>query len=232
MNVAFERGSSTGLAPWSAALLSARGVLLVFSLYCLIHFVLRLLLGAPVFLFARLLGGRTSRQRVHAFVLAVFTVTGLVIMERALNPYLWPEHCPKCRRFVPYPELAEQLRARGVPEDLTLIARDDNVAGNLAVQFPRAVTLSTDIILYYQPRPRPDRGCLIAWGDHRAPVEVQVPAEVRERLEGESDARLGAARRDAVVTAALVGAPQRLYQLAYIHAPPGDPRCPRRIHRP
>lgn len=124
---------------------------------------LAVLLPFPLYVLLRAeaagVGGRPA-----ALLLGLLSVLALVVPAAiAANAVIAPARCKKCNFFIPYAELARQIRAAGFSEG-TVLAHDypNQLSGNLRPYFPQARFVSMRF-KPFDPPPGVPGACLIVW---------------------------------------------------------------------
>jgi hypothetical protein len=120
----------------------------------------------PLYFFCRVEKAGFDAGHVRRYSLALVAVVALVIAFRVAQASVGPPLCDRCRLWMPYPELAEQIADAGFTRG-TIVAADEHIAGNFRVRFPdsRVVSVGYD---FYVPPPdeagaREPGQCLILW---------------------------------------------------------------------
>ena len=120
----------------------------------------------PVYMIARAKSAGTSPRAVAICATIVFLVALLVPAAMSVRAVTGPDTCRKCNFFVPYPELAQQIRGDGFEQGaIVAVDRPNQIGGNLRRFFPDAVVASTR---YRNLRPEAPSGsgsgrCLLVW---------------------------------------------------------------------
>ena len=102
------------------------------------HVLMPLYVTSVIWLFgvARRSAGAGSRMRIFARLALAIAV--LAFVARMANMFVLDPVCGKCRWGIPYATLATKLREAGFDPAGTIIAPDDELAGNLRSHFPNA----------------------------------------------------------------------------------------------
>lgn len=79
--------------------------------------------------------------------------------------------CTSCRQHIPYDHLQRAVEAKANVDD-TLVAFDDNTAGNLRRLFPKMPVISA-LQIYYAPPARSGGDCLFIWSTDISPPPLQ-----------------------------------------------------------
>lgn len=122
------------------------------------------LIPAPLFLFIRLHASQISMPRlgVYASVLSFLAVA--VLIGIGVRYTTGPLKCRKCNFFIPYEELATELKAVGFKRG-TLITIDypNQIGGNLLRYFPEARMSGTRYGTFLPPKVVESGECYIIW---------------------------------------------------------------------
>jgi hypothetical protein len=208
------------------ALLIAFGLLVAGALSGkLIHFSVRwmhpVLLLLPVYYFYRVArAGTTWRQqrRFQRWLLGAAIVTAVLF---AIQGPVGPLLCGKCRWFEPYPKLADKVAAAGFTGG-TIVAADENIAGNFRARFPGSRVIALPYARYLPP-PRTQPGqCAVVWNRKRS--GDTVPAPLKDLLQSRLDFSFNGKVPVSFVTAGNRALNGRPLTLAYVILP-GAGRC-------
>ena len=176
------------------------------------------LMVLPLYLFA-LLTKRPPNGRSLALYLGVIAILVAVVAGARLYRYAeGADECGKCREFVPFSELAADLRAAGF-EGGTIIADGMHLGGNLKMAFPESRVIDPAFPLTLWP-PLDDFGndkgdmCLLVWRDDQPDAEAR-----RNVIDGFAKGELGvpatSIRESGRVEAMLYRSSNRRYALGF-----------------
>lgn len=122
------------------------------------------LIPYPILVMARAAARGASMRRVALYaglcaLMAVAVPIGIV--SKAM---IWPSKCKDCDFFIPYEQLAGQIRAAGF-EDGTLIVSDSptQIGGNLRRFFPESRIVNRRFLPFAPPRRAEPGQCLVVW---------------------------------------------------------------------
>jgi hypothetical protein len=129
----------------------------------------------PLYFFCRVEKAGFDAGHVRRYSLALVAVVALVIAFRVAQASVGPPLCDRCRLWMPYPELAEQIADAGFTRG-TIVAADEHIAGNFRVRFPDSRVVSVGYDFYVPPpvrflRPAAGRGRGARAGPMPDPVE-------------------------------------------------------------
>ena len=203
------------------ALLFAYALLVVGALSGkLTHFSVRwmhpVLLLLPVYYFYRVgRAGSTERQarRFQHWLLGAAIVTAVLFgIQGPVGPLL----CGKCRWFEPYPKLADKLAAAGFTGG-TIVAADENIAGNFRARFPDSRVIALPYARYLPP-PRSQPGqCALVW-DRKISGD-SVPPPLADLLKSRLEFQLSGQAPVAFISAVNPALHDRPLTLAYMVLP-------------
>lgn len=102
------------------------------------HVLMPLYVTSVIWLFgvARRSSGGAGRVRIFARLALAIAV--LALLARLANMFVLDPVCKKCRWGIPYASLAAKLKEAGFNTTGTIVAPDDELAGNLRPYFPNA----------------------------------------------------------------------------------------------
>ena len=186
----------------------------------LTHFSVRwmhpVLLLLPVYYFYRVgRAGSTARQerRFQHWVLGAAIVTAVLF---AVQGPVGPLLCGKCRWFEPYPALAAKLAAAGFTGG-TIVAADENIAGNFRARFPDSRVIALPYARYLPPhRSRPGE-CALVWDRNLS--GDSVPPRMADLLKSRLDFPLDGQGRVGFLSAVNPALHDRPLSLAYLILP-------------
>ncbi|MYZ50060.1 ArnT family glycosyltransferase [Propylenella binzhouense] len=138
-----------------------------------------LFLLAPLWLMGRAGALGSSRQRT--ILVAAFGVVAAAAALVRTATFLYPDRpfcTPVCRETKPYRELGPALAGAGYGA-ATLVATENDLAGNLRALLPGARVVSTALPIETLPPASPGAACVLVW--ESAPEPVPPPPDVAAR---------------------------------------------------
>ena len=122
------------------------------------------LIPAPLFLVLRLHSAKVSAQRLGVYVSVLSVLAVAVLIGVGVRYATGPQKCRKCNFFMPYEELATELKAAGFNKG-TLITIDypNQIGGNLKRYFPEARISGTRYGTFLPPKVVESGECYILW---------------------------------------------------------------------
>ena len=183
---------------------TAVGALLLPDFRIRTHYMVVLMLF-PLWVLARVEMTEPSGKRLGVFAafLSLALFAGPVGM--ATKYVLEPWNCGRCQHHIPYPALADKIRALGFTGG-TILAHwhPDPLPGNLRAVFPEARVISMKHMDVIPPRRGAGGQCLILWsadaaGDKRSDAIAAANAHLA--------ARIGKDEKQHLVIAPLAGIP-------------------------
>jgi 4-amino-4-deoxy-L-arabinose transferase-like glycosyltransferase len=103
------------------------------------HVLMPLYVTSVVWLIAVARRSPRGGERQALFGKLALAIAVIALLARLANMFVLDPVCGKCRWGIPYAGLAAEMRAAGFDERGTILAIDDEVAGNLRQQFPQAL---------------------------------------------------------------------------------------------
>lgn len=183
-----------------------------------------LLVAWPIALWAGASEAVFNGRRSQAFVAVCAALLIAGVAARPMVDLIQPARCGRCDTFAPYEALAADVRALGF-QNGDLVAESETVLGNMLSLFPaaRAVTPLHPQGVY---PPGHGGGCLVLWGRSTAPrTPALAPSEAFARAFARRFDAEAPTRPDGALEAPLLGAPDRLYRIAYAWRPNGLGTC-------
>ena len=145
------------------------------------------LVGFPIYVFARVEAVGPPQRVVERFAGVVSVLAAAVVVAMGVRFVVAPLDCKKCTLFIPYADLAAQIRAGGFTGG-TIVALDypNQIGGNLRVYFPESRVVDRRF-LPFRPPARTSKGdCLVVWNTAIGPL-----ADVKPHMMGRAAARFG-----------------------------------------
>lgn len=124
--------NATGLA----FLTSVAGALIFEIGGLAVHVLMPLYLVSVIWLFGVAKRSGFEPLHVQRFGRVALAIALVAFVARMANLYVMEPVCQTCRWGVPYEKLADEMRARGVDDDTTIISLDHEASGNLRTLFP------------------------------------------------------------------------------------------------
>ncbi len=154
-----------------------------------------------IYCFLRIEAVGTSARKLAPFALALSALALVVVVGVPVRALSEPQYCRKCYFNMPYPALADEMRAAGF-ERGTVVTHFHRIqiGGNLKIQFPDSRVISSKYAFAVPPPVAEARQCLLVWdtsaGDGmpedlrrfaRRVVGLSIPEEVEAQY---AEARL------------------------------------------
>ncbi len=139
------------------------------------------LVGFPIYVFVRVQAVGPSQRVVERFAGVVSVLAAAVVVAMGVRFVVAPLDCKKCNLFIPYADLAAQIRGGGFTEG-TIVALDypNQIGGNLRVYFPESRVVDRRF-LSFRPPARTSKGdCLVVWNTAIGPL-ADVKPHMMER---------------------------------------------------
>jgi hypothetical protein len=191
------------------------------------HYMVVVLLPAPIWLFLRLHDMRIEPWRTQAFALAALAGVAAVFVVVAYRGMV-PHKCGRCYLQWDYAGVSQKLRQAGF-DGGTILADDHHVGGNLRSYFRDSRLFTLKFEDFVPPRARAVNGgdaggqCLVIWD------ATQEGAELPEDMLGFARIRLGVhleeARPAALIEQPFRIATDRALKLGYVLFPKGSGSC-------
>lgn len=102
------------------------------------HVLMPLYVTSVVWLIAVARRSPSGPARQSMFAKLALAIAVIALVARLANMFVLDPVCGKCRWGIPYAGLATAMREQGFPADGTIVAIDDELAGNLRQHFPAA----------------------------------------------------------------------------------------------
>lgn len=102
------------------------------------HVLMPLYVTSVIWLIAVARRSPQGGERKLRFAKVALAIAVIALVARLANMFVLDPVCGKCRWGIPYDGLARALVEQGFPADGTIVAIDDELAGNLRQQFPQA----------------------------------------------------------------------------------------------
>ena len=172
----------------------------------------------PLFLFILTERGRPSNRSIAIYLTTIAILVAVAAGARLYRYLEGAEHCSACREFVPFADMAAELRAAGFTRG-TIIADGMHMGGNLKMLFSESRVIDPAFPPALWPdveqRPSGDDGmCLLLWRDDQPDSALR-----RDVVENFATTALGvpptAKRRTGRVEAALYRSSSRTYALGF-----------------
>lgn len=203
------------------------GVLVAGATAIKYHYMVVVLLPAPIWLFLRLGDAKVAAWRIQAYALAALAGVAAVFAVVAYRG-LVPHGCGRCYLQWDYAGVSQKLRQAGF-EAGTILADDHHVGGNLRSHFPDSRLFTLKFEDYVPPRRKAANGgaaegqCLVIWD-----AAQEGPAMPEDML-GFARIRLGVHLEDAR-PAGLIEQPflldtGRALRLGFVLFPRGSGAC-------
>ena len=175
-----------------------------------------ILVGFPIWVLSRAAASGQDDARRRAWFGAALTATAAAFLAVLVGRFFLDPHLYTRAYFhLPYPALAEQIRAAGFRQGTILAAIDTiDIGGNMKARFPDSAVASTKYP-YYVPPPRADAGgqCLLVW---EARAREPMPAKLAEFARARFDVALPADIQPRYIDAPIVRAPKRRFGLGFV----------------
>lgn len=172
--------------------------------------------GFPIWILSRAAASGQDDERRRAWFGAALTATAAAFLAVMVGRFLLDPHLYTRAYFhLPYPALAEQIRAAGFRQGTILAAVDTvDIAGNLKARFPDSTVASTKYA-FYLPPPRAAAGgqCLLVW---EARARAPLPAALAEFARARFGVTPPADIQPRYVEAAIARAPMRRFGLGFV----------------
>ena len=183
------------------------------------------LVGFPIYVFARVQAVGPPQRVVERFTGAVSVLAVAVVVAMGVRFVVTPLDCKKCNMFIPYADLAAQIRAGGFTGG-TIVALDypNQIGGNLRVYFPKSRIVDRRFLPFRPPARTSTGDCLVVWNTAIGPL-----ADVKLGLIVSTAARFGTRfRTDEPVyfaEAPMARSGGRTVRLAYLLVRENKGRC-------
>ena len=134
------------------------------------------LVGFPIYVFARVQAVGPPQRVVERFAGVVSVLAVAVVVAMGVRFAVAPLDCKKCNLFIPYADLAAQIRAGGFTGG-TIVALDypNQIGGNLRVYFPESRVVDRRFLPFRPPARTSTGDCLVVWNTTIGPLDEVKP---------------------------------------------------------
>lgn len=146
------------------------GLLLGIAGYAM-HVLMPLYVTSVIWLMGAARRSAGSDVRLTRLAKLALAIAVIAFFARMANMYVHDPVCGKCRWGIPYAGLAAEMRKDGFSEDGTIIAIDDELAGNMRQHFPHASIVTRLSPDFTPANARPDRGSISFIWDATVPAK-------------------------------------------------------------
>ncbi len=183
------------------------------------------LVGFPIYVFVRVQAVAPPQRVLQRFAGVMSVLAAAVIVAIGVRFAVAPPDCKKCNLFIPYADLAAQIRAGGFTGG-TIVALDypNQIGGNLRVYFPESRVVDRRFLPFRPPARTSNGDCLVVWNTAIGPL-----AEVKPHMMERAATRFGTRfRTDEPVyfaEAPMARSGGRIVRLAYMLVRENKGRC-------
>ncbi len=204
--------------------LGAAGILAFQVSEVRIHWMM-VLVGFPIYVFARVQATGPQQRVLERFAGVVSVLAAAVVVAMGVRFAVAPLNCKKCNLFIPYAELATQIRAGGFKEG-TIAAFDypNQIGGNLRVYFPGSRVVDWRFLPFRPPAREAKGACLVVWNTAIGPLP-EVKAHMIRRTAARFGTRVRIDEPVYFAEAPMAWSGGRTVRLAYMLVRENQGRC-------